>query len=473
MSDLEQLKEILSRLSVANLQSNSEEIIILQDILDKVKYGPLGSTDLPRSIRGYDEYITAKLEPFLAAGEKLGGDAQEASAVVKECWFEVRNYLLAAASCKEPSQPEAMKLFTPVAEKVHHLSTLTKRNEWENHLKTCTEGVGALNWLMVKPAPRDFIENFVGGSDFWANKIRKEYRTTKPEHCVFVDTFKALLIGLMDYVKEYHTTGVAWNNSKGKNLSEYLSGGGASSTTSAATTTTPAVATAPVVAAAPASAPPAVGLGSVFAELQPDGATAGLKKVTKEQQTWRAEFKGGDAPAPAPVKKAPAPAAPQVKGPAKLEYQDAAKKWVVENQTGYTAVEIKEVKDTVYIFGSAGATIDVKGKCKSIIIDSCKKVSVLFDNAIASCEVVNSQRINVTCRETVASVAIDKTDGIVVTLPLTSLETKIVASKSSEMNLSWPGADGELIERPIPEQYVHQINTERNGVTANVSDLYH
>ena len=131
-------------------------------------------------------------------------------------------------------------------------------------------------------------------------------------------------------------------------------------------------------------------------------------------------------------------------------YQGAGHKWIVENQTTFCTVEIQDLRETVYIYGCAGATIDVKGKCKSIIIDTCKKVNVLFDIAIASCEVVNSQRINVTCRETVSSVAIDKTDGIVVTLPSTSLDSKIVASKSSEMNLSWPDSNGDLIERPIP-----------------------
>jgi hypothetical protein len=68
-------------------------------------------------------------------------------------------------------------------------------------------------------------------------------------------------------------------------------------------------------------------------------------------------------------------------------------------------------------------------------------------------------------------VAIDKTDGIVVHLPATSLDTTVTASKSSEMNLSFPGPDGEPIERPIPEQYVHRI--QGTNVTADVSDLYH
>lgn len=67
--------------------------------------------------------------------------------------------------------------------------------------------------------------------------------------------------------------------------------------------------------------------------------------------------------------------------------------------------------------------------------------------------------------------AIDKTDGIIVHLPASSLDTEVVASKSSEMNLSWIGADGEPVEKPIPEQYVHRIN-DKGAVTAEVSDLY-
>jgi adenylyl cyclase-associated protein len=89
---------------------------------------------------------------------------------------------------------------------------------------------------------------------------------------------------------------------------------------------------------------------------------------------------------------------------------------------------------------------------------------------MASCEIVNSQRINVYIKEKASAVAIDKTDGIVVHLPRSSLDTEVVASKSSEMNISWPDENGEILERPIPEQYVHRLKGDK--VTADVSDLY-
>jgi hypothetical protein len=48
--------------------------------------------------------------------------------------------------------------------------------------------------------------------------------------------------------------------------------------------------------------------------------------------------------------------------------------------------------------GCIGANINVVGKCKSIILDSCKKTQVHFDACFASCEIVNSQRVQLFCR---------------------------------------------------------------------------
>ncbi len=319
--------------------------------------------------------------------------------------------------------------------------------------------------LVVKPAPRDFIESYIGGSDYWANGIRKEFRNVNADQIAFCDTFKALLVQLMAYVKEFHNTGLAWN-SKGVDVKDFSEGSPAAVVGAAVDTVKAAVNKINSHSSSAPAAPAAV-KGDLFAALNKDSAiTSGLKKVTKDMQTWRTEYKAGDGPAPVtkaiPVKGPAAAAA--LKGPPKLEFQAAASKWLLEYQTGANGtidIAINDKKETVYIYGCVGATIDV---------DGCKQVKVYFDSAMASVEVVNSHRMQVHCREIVPAVAIDKTDGIVVILPLTSLHTEVVASKSSEMNLSWPDANGDLIERPIPEQYVHRI--KGLSVTADVSDLY-
>ncbi len=284
------------------------------------------------------------------------------------------------------------------------------------------------------------------------------------DQIAFCDTFKALLVGLMAYVKEFHTTGLSWNT-KGVDVSEFSAG-----------STTQVCSAIEVVTATPVKVDTTAPKADLFASLNKDSAiTSGLKKVTKDMQTWRSEYKVGDGPVPAVVKSTSTKvgAVAALKGPAKLEFQAASSKWLVEYQTasnGTINITINDKKETVYIFGCVGATVDIKGKCKSIVVDGCKQVKIYFDSAMASCEVVNCQRMQVHCREIVPAVAVDKTDGIVIFLPISSLHTEVVASKSSEMNISWPDENGDLIERPIPEQYVHRI--KGTSVTADVSDLY-
>ena len=87
-------------------------------------------------------------------------------------------------------------------------------------MKTLTEGIGALNWVCVKPNPREFVESFIGGSDYWANNIRKEFRTTNPDQIAFCDTFKALLVNLMAFVKANYAPGLNWTP-RGVTVQEY------------------------------------------------------------------------------------------------------------------------------------------------------------------------------------------------------------------------------------------------------------
>lgn len=429
-----------------------------------------GHDEDPRSIRAFDAYCNDNLAPFVVACAKLGPDTERLGGLTQDLWKEMRGFLLRATACKEPAPAALGSLLAGAAAKMKEIKSSIKRDQWEKHAKTVDAGIECVNWLCVKPAPRDYIETFIGGSDYWANSIRKEYRTTNPDQIAFCETFKNLIKELMVYVKEFHTTGVSWN-SKGCDVSEYVAGSAPAAVAKADAKVAPQTTAAPAKAVPSAAAAPPVNLAAMLSK--GGEITSGLKTVTKDMQTWRSEYKGGDAPAPVAVKKAPAAKVDVAKGPAKVEFQGGAHKWFVENQTGangIVTINIGDKKETVYVFGCVGATINVVGKCKGVTVDGCKKTEVQFDDIMASCEVVNSVRIKILCREKVASVAIDKTDGIVVVLPQSSMDTTIVASKSSEMNLSWPGPDGELVEKPIPEQYVHRIKDMR--ITAEVSDLY-
>lgn len=48
----------------------------------------------------------------------------------------------------------------------------------------------------------------------------------------------------------------------------------------------------------------------------------------------------------------------------------------------------------------------------AITIDQCKKIGVVFDSLVASCELVNSSSLQVQVTGVMPTIAIDKCDGV-------------------------------------------------------------
>lgn len=211
-------------------------------------------------------------------------------------------------------------------------------------------------------------------------------------------------------------------------------------------------------------------------------------QVTKDQQTWRKEFKADDAkkvvvaPSSASASAAPKPPVKKKKaGLPVLEYQPLRHKWIIENhdkatatahsENGLLEVEISDPKQQVYVYNCEEVTIKINGaKFKSIIVDKCKKVNVVFPTIISGCEIVNSEKIAVQSDGVCPVFTIDKTLGVSVYLSKESASvSSFTTSMSSEMNVSIPDGD-DYKEIPIPEQFFHKFTD--GGLTSEVSELY-
>lgn len=165
-----------------------------------------------------------------------------------------------------------------------------------------------------------------------------------------------------------------------------------------------------------------------------------------------------------------------------MEYQQRGTKWVIENHdaetakaisaTGLLEVEISDPKQQVYIYNCEGVTVKINGtKFKSIIVDKCEKVNVIFPTIISGCEIVNSKKIAVQSDGVCPVFTIDKTVGVSVYLSKESAATSsFTTSMSSEMNVSIPDGD-DYKEIPIPEQFYHKITAD-GGLESEVSELY-
>jgi len=161
----------------------------------------------------------------------------------------------------------------------------------------------------------------------------------------------------------------------------------------------------------------------------------------------------------------------RVTGQSVKELRDT--KWYVENHEGGGKLQLEiqttSTKESVYLRYVDNCAVTIKGKFNSVVMDDCQKTSLVFEQIVASVEVVNCRSVKVQVTGQVPTMLIDKTDGIQIFLSETSLHTTIVTSKSSEMNVSVPEGDDELKEMPIPEQYVSFYDRNSKKLVTNTN----
>ena len=440
-------------------------------------------------VEAYDEHVKNTVTPLVTACKELG-EMDTVGDRLKDGWAGIRVIVVLASRSKLPEgdlPTELQPHLKPVQTALEEIRKLRLDRKFDWHLKAIMEMMTCLSWVLIKPprgTPAGFCKEAIASCEFWSNKIRKEYKGKDDKQIAFCDALKAVGNDLVAYITEYYKTGLTFNP-RGVSLAEaaVTLQNSAPSAEENDPTLSPRRRHLSISGGAG-------GMTGIMAELQKkqtsDGASAatGLRKVNKEQQTWRKEFKGEKVSAVPGVPKLDHAVSTKQKSAKKLkglpicEYQDRGHKWVVEHQTkesvhGIMTIEISDPKQQVYMYDCEDITVELKGekKVKSIIMDSCRRVNVVFDTCISSCEMVNSEKIQCQTTGVCPTFAIDKTAGCLIYLSKESLSvTSFVTSQSSEMNVSYPDGD-EHKEVPIPEQFVHKIFD--GTLQSDVSDLYH
>jgi len=382
-----------------------------------------------------------------------------------------RDFLAVASQSKKPSQDVFAKLLDPTSKAIQEVISIRDKargNELWNHLSAISEGVPALGWVAVTPTPGPYAQEYKGNSEFYTNKLRVQYKGKDEVQMGFADGLSQFLGGLVAYIKKYHTTEVAWNprggDASAASPAPAKSAGGPPPPPSGGPPPPPPAGNAPVAAKG-------ADMNLLFSQINSAGENAalGLKKVTADMKSKNRQDKVSVVKAV--ESKAPVRKAAVKKGPAKFALE--GNKWVVENQDDNNSIVIAETepKQTVYIYKTDRSVVQIKGKVNSICIDSCTKIAVVFENAIAQVELINSNSVDLQVIGKVPSFAIDKCGGVNLVLSKECLAAEIVSSKSDAMNVSIP-VEGEqdLVEIAIPEQFKTTI-VNNKLVTVNVEHV--
>lgn len=138
----------------------------------------------------------------------------------------------------------------------------------------------------------------------------------------------------------------------------------------------------------------------------------------------------------------------------KLERSLEGDKWFVEHHAGRHDLMIQEtqMKQPVFLHKCDDCTLKISGKVKRIVIDGCSKVSVECDSVLTGLELHNSQRIQVRVNGVLPIATIIKTNRCQLDLSAESMQCEVLASCSSDINISYPKENGDKAHFHIPEQ---------------------
>ncbi|KAF8325999.1 adenylate cyclase associated N terminal-domain-containing protein [Cantharellus anzutake] len=431
----------------------------------------------PPIITAFDETVVVKLAPFLQLSGELSPVLKDQVSHVARLFELQRGLILQAAQCKKPADAAFGVLLEPFSKEIALVGEIKDSNrsnrEFFNHLSTIADGIPAVGWVTVSPKPAPYVTEMKNAAQFYANRVIKEFKDKDKKHVEWVKSFDALLDTLQSYVKEHHTTGLAWNP-KGQDIASY---------NAPATKPTGAPSPPPPPPPPPPPLPPAIsvppgsgpttganGATAVFAQInQGSDITKGLRKVPKEEMTHKnpslrvgSVVPSGSSPtratSPGPPGKKPArPAKPVAlagKKPSKFALE--ANKWVVEffEDNRNLAIENTSINQVVSIYGCKNSTIQVKGKVNAVTLVQCKKTSVLVDSVVSGISITSSPSFAIQITGKAPTIQLDTTDSGQIYLSRECLDVEITSAKCSAINVSLPVEgedDGVFVERAVPE----------------------
>lgn len=389
---------------------------------------------------------------FLQKSQQIGDVVHEISTIVQSAVQSHWQVVELAAKAKKPSPQELQTILQPIGaiiQKVEEFKQKHRAHNLFNHLAAISESTPALGWLAVAPTPAPYVKEMIDAAQFYTNKVLVAYKDKNKIHVEWAQSWLQFLQELHKYIRQVHTTGLVWNPQGG-------------SASNSAPPPPPPMGGMPPPPPPPASMA-AGGLSDQDANArsallrdlnQGTDITKNLRKVNKNngERSLLTPMSDRSSRSKSPD---PARSTPAINRVPKFEFE--GRKWALEYQNGSTQeqfnIQATEMNQSVNIYRCERIMVVVNGKINSITVDSCKKLSLVFDDIVSLVEFINCQGIQAQPMGKVPTITIDKTDGIQLFLRKESLDVELVSAKSAEINVCIISeATGDYKEHAIPEQ---------------------
>jgi len=147
-------------------------------------------------------------------------------------------------------------------------------------------------------------------------------------------------------------------------------------------------------------------------------------------------------------------------------------KWMVKFYPGQeepVTINITDKKQSVTISDCSKTIFVIKGKVTNISVMNSESCGVIFDDIIASVEVVRCQKMQLQSNGQIAQICIDKTNGADLFIQTEAgKNVEIVTSLTDAVNINFPGKSEEedMVEFPIPAQFQSVLENGKLVTTA-------
>ncbi|KAI2635394.1 adenylate cyclase associated N terminal-domain-containing protein [Xylaria nigripes] len=456
---------------------------------------PAPQDPLPEAIEEFDNFINQSVAKYIKASDKLGGLIAEQAAKVLEGFKQQRRFLLISTKAKKPDISISAEmsvyqdLLKPINEALMSVGKIKESNRGTpvfTQLSAVAEGIMVLAWVTVDNKPFKHVEESLGSTQFFGNRVLSEHKDKNPEQIEWIQSFYQIFRDLTEFVKEYYLNGIPWNP-KGQSAAEVAK------TLSTSGTATPA----PPSAGGPAPPPPppppgpppvleikeagpskiVSGLNAVFGEINKGSdVTKGLRRVDKSEMTHKnpslrasstvADYDPSVRGKSAPGTK-PKPESMRIKKPPKKELD--GNKWMIENYEKHPEpIEIEvSMSQSVLISKCSHTTIILKGKANAVTIENSLRLSLVVDSLVSTVDVVKSSNFALQVLGHLPTILLDQLDGAQIYLGKESISTRIFTSKSSSINVNvLAGEEEDYVEIPLPYQICSQYD-EKKGEMVN------
>lgn len=391
---------------------------------------------------------------FVQKSQQIGDVVQEISQLVQNAVQSHWQIVGLAAKVKKPSQEDLNNILKTTGSLIHKVEEFKQQHRAHNlfnHLAAISESIAALGWVNVAPTPAPYVKEMIDAAQFYTNKVLVAYKDKDKLHVEWAQSWLQFLKDLQVYIRQVHTTGLVWNP-RGEDFKP-----GQSAPMSGPPPPPPPMGGIPPPPPPPVMAGPAVdgdsnARAALLRELnQGTDITKNLKKVDKNDRNLQTPMSERSSRSKSPDPRS----TPALNRVPKFELE--GRKWALEYQTGQTqeqfTIQATEMSQSVNIYRCERIMVIVQGKLNSITVDSCKKVSIVFDDIVALVEFINCQGIQAQPMSKVPTITIDKTDGFQLFLRKNSLDVELISAKSAEINVCIiDEATGDYKEHAIPEQ---------------------